>query len=112
MTKGYQSTPQHQCIEKAAEIVNLELVEGGTYGYETQMEGMLIPWPAPNFEEGQRIIKYESDVVMYNYTCEWSRFRAKLPFEVITEADNVTWFSPWNAFESQSITYASGMTHP
>ncbi len=32
MTKGLSSAPQHRCFAKADEIVNLELIEGGTYG--------------------------------------------------------------------------------
>lgn len=50
-------------------IVELETLEKQVYGYETDTERMPIPWPDPSSVISQDVIRYESDVVAYNYTC-------------------------------------------
>ncbi len=111
MTKGLSSAPQHQCFAKADEIVNLELVEGGTYGYETQTKRTLVPWPKPGLEASDGIFKYESDVAAHNYTCRWPKFKLNKPegSVVITEMNTISW-TPWNDISIQ-VFYIFGVFH-
>ncbi len=67
---------------------------------------MLIPWPRPGLEESDGIFKYESDVVVYNYTCQWPEFTLNKGGVVISEMDSVLW-TPWDQIAIE-IFYISG----
>ncbi len=80
MDQGFASFDQRQISQRAKTFVGLELLEGRVYGYETPTEGILIPWPEFGFERSQNITMYESDVAVYNYSCQWSgSFSASMP---------------------------------
>ncbi len=71
MDNGFTTDDQRRISERAKIVAELELLEGRVYGYDTITEGVLIPWPEPGFERSQNITTYESDVVVYNYSCHW-----------------------------------------
>lgn len=57
---------------RAKPLIELELLEGRVYGYDTVEEGVLIPWPESGLEQSQNITMYESDVAVYDYSCHWT----------------------------------------
>ena len=65
-------TRQLQMSQRAKSVVDLELLEGRVYGYDTVGEGMLIPWPESGHEQSQNITIYASDIVVYNHSCHWT----------------------------------------
>lgn len=74
MTMGddfLRSPAQVQIATRAKLLIELELLEGRVYGYDTVAEGVLIPWLETGFEQNMGVI-YRSDVVVYNYSCHWT----------------------------------------
>ncbi len=84
MDNGFASFDQRRISGRAKIVAELELLEGRVYGYDTITDGVLSPWPEPGFERSQNVTMYDSDVVVYNYSCHWPRgFSAVTPVELI-----------------------------
>ncbi|KXN87578.1 hypothetical protein AN958_08459 [Leucoagaricus sp. SymC.cos] len=54
-------------------ITRLEMIENSTYDFATQKPNILIPWTSSDFASANNTIKYESDVITYNYGCSWQK---------------------------------------
>jgi hypothetical protein len=62
------------CIafQRAMRILESEILDGITIGYRALAGNILIPWPGPTLEKYPDVVKYQSDVVSYNYSCQWT----------------------------------------
>jgi hypothetical protein len=53
-------------------IVQLEVIENSTsLGFSATQPNMLIPWPSSNPIPKNKSIRYQSDVIRYNFSCSW-----------------------------------------
>ncbi|KXN85133.1 hypothetical protein AN958_11673 [Leucoagaricus sp. SymC.cos] len=60
-------------VARANLITRLEMIENSTYGFTVQQPNILIPWPSSDLASANNTIKYETDVITYNYSCSWQR---------------------------------------
>lgn len=87
---------QAQISRRAKTFIELELLEGVVYGYDTATEGVLIPWPELGFEQSQNVTIYGSDVVVYNYSCHWEVADVYQPDTDLTAAITIPGAPPNN----------------
>lgn len=60
-----------ETLDRASRIAKSEMLDHLSVGYHTSSQDTLIPWPQPSFSNYQGVVKYMSDIIMYNYSCQW-----------------------------------------
>ncbi|KAF9443592.1 hypothetical protein P691DRAFT_713072 [Macrolepiota fuliginosa MF-IS2] len=58
-------------VDRAELITKLEQLAGGIYGFHTQQTNVLAPWPSTDLISANKTIKYQSDVITYDFKCSW-----------------------------------------
>ncbi|KAF9441209.1 hypothetical protein P691DRAFT_791888 [Macrolepiota fuliginosa MF-IS2] len=66
--------PQDECSMRAGRVAQVEMLVKSVFGYQPSTDGILIPWPELDSEATQNVYTFESDVVVYNYSCQWTNF--------------------------------------
>lgn len=57
---------------RAKAIVQLEVVDNAaTVGFHTAEPSILIPWPSSDLVSENMTMRYESDVIRFNFSCSW-----------------------------------------
>ncbi|KAJ3559853.1 hypothetical protein NP233_g11162 [Leucocoprinus birnbaumii] len=58
--------------DRANLITRLEQLEDSIYGFRATQPNLLIPWPSSDLISNNQTIRYQSDVITYNFTCSWN----------------------------------------
>lgn len=71
ITIDYQDASFSEALERAGRIAKSEMLDHLPIGYNISSQDTLIPWPHSSFSNHQGVIKYMSDIALYNYSCNW-----------------------------------------
>jgi hypothetical protein len=76
-------------IQRANTVTELEVVEkSATVGFSARQPNVLIPWPSSDSMSENRTVRYQSDVIQYNFSCSWEMASWNTSFDCITAADD------------------------
>jgi hypothetical protein len=76
-------------IQRANTFIQLEVVENSTtLGFSTRQPNILIPWPSSDSMSENMTVRYQSDVIRYNFSCSWEMGSINTYVDCITGADN------------------------
>jgi hypothetical protein len=57
---------------RASTFIQLEVVQkSATVGFSAKEPNILIPWPSSDFMSENVTVRYQSDVIRYNFSCSW-----------------------------------------
>ncbi len=60
-------------VDRANLITQLEQLENAVYGFRTSQRNVLIPWPSSDLISTNGTVRYQSDVISYNFSCSWKQ---------------------------------------
>jgi hypothetical protein len=59
-------------IRRTNTLIQLEMVEkSATVGFSAKEPNVLIPWPSLDSTSDNMTVRYQSDVIQYNFSCSW-----------------------------------------
>jgi hypothetical protein len=60
-------------IHRANSVIQLEMVQNSTtLGFSSTQPNILIPWPSSDSMSEDMTMRYQSDVIRYNFSCTWN----------------------------------------
>jgi hypothetical protein len=57
--------------DRASLITRLEQLENTIYGFRGEQNNFLVPWPPSDLISDNETLRYQSDVIFYNFSCSW-----------------------------------------
>lgn len=62
---------KNEALERADRLAKSQILDHLPVGYNIPSQNTLIPWPQPSFSKYQGTVKYMTDIITYNYSCNW-----------------------------------------